>query len=351
MRNECRGLVVNVNTMDLKTTYLGLDLKHPIVASSSPQSKNIDGIQRLADGGASAIVLFSLFEEQIRQEQETLEFLIGRSTYNSPESLSYFPSTADYNAGPADYLELIHKASRAVDVPIIGSLNGVTELGWIEYARDMVEAGAKAIELNIYFLPVDIALTSSEVEDQYIHVVEAVRNAVKVPVTVKLSPFFSSTGNMAKRLVAAGANGLVLFNRFYQPDFDLENRAVESKIDLSQPSEIRLSLLWISMLYGRLQCSLAATTGVETHVEALKYVLAGADAVYTTSSLLRHGEKHLATIVKGFEEWMKQNEYESVKQMKGSMSQQNCAEPGAFVRANYIKVLQSFKNLELTRKT
>ncbi|HWA82246.1 MAG TPA: dihydroorotate dehydrogenase-like protein [Fimbriimonadaceae bacterium] len=337
--------------MDLKTTYLGLDLKHPIVASSSPLSKNLDGVKRLADAGASAIILFSLFEEQIRQEQDILEFLIGRSTYNSPESISYFPSVADYNAGPADYLELIYKASHSVDVPVIGSLNGVTELGWIEYAKDMVEAGAKAIELNIYFLPVDIGLTGAEVEEQYIHVVQAVRQAVKVPVTVKLSPFFSATANMAKRLVDAGASGLVLFNRFYQPDFDLDNRAVESKLDLSQPPEIRLPLLWISVLYGRLKCSLAATTGVESHVEALKYVLAGADAVYTTSSLLRHGEQQLGKIVQGFRDWMEQNEYESVAQMKGSMSQRNCAEPGAFVRANYIKVLQSFKNPAFSRQT
>lgn len=337
--------------MDLTTTYLGLELKHPIVASSSPQSKSADGIKRLADGGAAAITLFSLFEEQIRHEQETLEFLIGRSTYATSESLSYFPGPAEYTVGPGDYLELIYQASRAVDVPIIASLNGITELGWIEYAKDMVEAGAKALELNVFFLPVDIHVTTEQVEEQYIHVVQAVRSAVNVPIAVKLSPFFSSTGYMAKRLVKAGADGLVLFNRFYQPDFDIERRVVESKLELSQPSEIRLPLLWISVLFGQIKCSLAATTGVESEQEALKYVMAGADAVMTTSSLLRHGESHIGTILNGFSTWMEEHAFESVRQMKGSMSQQNCAEPEAFVRANYLKMLQSYPGARAARES
>jgi dihydroorotate dehydrogenase (fumarate) len=329
--------------MDLTTTYLGLELKHPIIASSSPQSKDIDGIKRLAEGGASAIVLFSLFEEQIRNEQETLEFLIGRTTYNSPESLSYFPASAEYNAGPGDYLELIYKASQEVDVPIIASLNGVSELGWIQYAKDMVEAGAKALELNIFFLPVDIAVSGSEVEEQYVNVVRSVRSAVQVPVTVKLSPFFSSTGHMASRLVKAGADGLVLFNRFYQPDFDIEKRVVESRLELSGAPEMRLPLLWISVLHGRLGCSLAATTGVESEEQVLKYLLAGADAVYTTSALLRNGEGYVSHMVDGVRKWMERYDIESVRQMKGSMSYRNCAEPQAVVRANYLKMLQSFR--------
>ena len=328
--------------MDLTTTYLGLELAHPIVASSSPQSNSVEGVQRLAEAGASAITLFSLFEEQIRHEQETIEFVVGRSTYNSPESLSFFPEPGAYDVGPGEYLDLIPEASRAVDVPIIGSLNGVTELGWIEYAKDMVQAGAKALELNIFFLPMDFRLTSQQVEEQYIQVVQSVSKEVPVPVAVKLSPFFSSTGNMAQRLVEAGAQGLVLFNRFYQPDFDLETRTVESRLELSRTSEIRLPLLWISALCGRLDCSLAATTGVEGAEEALKYVMAGADAVMTTSSLLRHGEGHLRTILQGFEQWMDKHEFESVTQMKGSMSLANCAEPEAFVRANYLKMLQSY---------
>lgn len=329
--------------MDLKTNYLGLDLKHPIVASSSPQSKDLDGVKRLADAGASAIVLFSLFEEQIRNEQETLEFLLGRSSYNSPESLNYFPAAAEYNAGPGDYLDLIYNASRAVDVPVIASLNGVTELGWIEYAKDMVQAGAKALELNIFFLPVDIELTAEDVEAQYVAVVRAVRQAVDVPIAVKLSPYFTSTGNLVSKLAKAGANGVVLFNRFYQPDFDLATRSVESKLELSQASEIRLPLLWISLLYGKLPCSLAATTGVESANEIVKYVLAGADAVYSTSALLRNGEGYLAAMVRELEIWMVENEFESIAQLKGSMSHQNCAEPAAMVRANYIKVLQSYQ--------
>lgn len=328
--------------MDLKTTYLGLELAHPLVASSSPQSKNVDGIRRLADAGAAAITLFSLFEEQIRNEQETMEFLMGRSTYSSPESLDYFPQADEYNVGPDAYLELIYQGSRAVDVPLIASLNGITELGWIQYARDIVEAGAKAIELNLYFLPVEFNLASEEVEQQYLDVVRSVREAVDVPIAVKLSPYFTALPNLARRLVEAGADGLVLFNRFYQPDFDIENRVVESKLELSHPLEIRLPLLWISVLRGRLECSLAATTGVEGATEALKYVMGGADAVMTTSSLLRHGERHLRSIVDGMARWMEKHGFESVEQMKGSMSLQNCGEPAAFVRANYLKMLQSY---------
>lgn len=328
--------------MNLSTRYLGLDLKHPIVASSSPQSKTLDGIRRLADAGASAITLFSLFEEQIRAEQESIDFLIGKTTYSSAESLSYFPQSEDYAVGPGEYLNLIYQATQAVDVPIIGSLNGITEHGWVDYAKDMVDAGARAIELNLFFLPVDIMTTSQEVEEQYVRVVETVSSAVSVPITVKLSPYFSSTGHMARRLVEAGAQGLVLFNRFYQPDFDVEGRVVQSRLDLSQPSEIRLPLLWISVLFDRLHCSLAATTGVHSSLEVVKYLMAGADAVMTTSSLLKHGEDHLSTMLNDLQEWMSSHGFESVEQMKGSMSLKNCAEPEAFVRSNYLKVLQSF---------
>jgi len=328
--------------MDLTTKYLGLELKHPIVASSSPQSKNLDGIKRLAEGGAAAITLFSLFEEQIRHEQERIEFLIGRTTYSSAESLSYFPDADEYNVGPGDYLELIYQASHSVDVPIIASLNGVTEHGWVEYAKDMVEAGAKALELNIFFLPVDISVSSEEVEAQYVNVVKTVSEAITVPVAVKLSPFFSSTGHLARRLVDAGASGLVLFNRFYQPDFDIEGRTVESRLDLSQATEIRLPLLWISVLFGQLRCSLGATSGVQSAAEVVKYLMAGADAVMSTSALLRYGENHLGTMVQDLQDWMARHDFESVAQMKGSMSQRNCAEPEAFVRSNYIKILQSY---------
>ena len=335
--------------MDLRTTYLGLELEHPIVASSSPLSKDLDGIKRLAEAGASAIILFSLFEEQIQKDRESLEFIIDKSSFGYAESLSFFPEPDDYDVGPYGYLELIHQASRAVDVPIIGSLNGVSEHGWSGYAKDMVSAGAAAIELNVYFLPVDLEISSQEVEEQYLRVVRTVRDAVEVPIAVKLSPYFSSTGNMAKRLVAAGANGLVLFNSFYQPDFDIEKRLVESRLELSQPAEIRLPLLWLSVLYGKLECSLGATTGVQSEREVVKYLMAGADAVMSTSALLRAGEEHLGTLVKGLGSWMDRHGYESVAQMKGSMSLQNCAEPEALVRANYIKMLQSYRQNAFSR--
>ena len=329
--------------MNLSTKYLGLDLKHPLVASASPQSKNVDGVKKLADAGASAIVLFSLFEEQIRHEREAIEFLIGRSTYNHPESLSFFPPQEDFNVGPGEYLDLIYDASRAIDVPLIASLNGVTELGWIEYAKDMVQAGAKALELNIFLLPTDVHLSGAEVEEQYVRIVSSVKEAVHVPIAVKLSPFFSSIGNMASRLAKAGADGVVLFNRFYQPDFDIENRIVESRLELSRASEIRLPLLCISVLHGLLPCSLAASTGVESANEVVKYVMAGADAVMTTSALLRNGENYLRKLITDFTQWMAEHEFESVAQMKGSMSYRNCAEPEAMVRANYLRMLQSFK--------
>lgn len=330
--------------MDLSTTYLGLPLKHPIVASSSPISRSLDGIKRMEDAGAAAVVLFSLFEEQIRYENESLDFLTELGTESFPEALSYFPAVDDYRVGPESYLNLIRQATATVDIPIIASLNGVTETGWTEYAKLMVEAGAKAIELNIYYIPADLAVTGRQVEERYVRVVEQVRRAVNVPIAVKLNPFFSAVGDMAKRFVDAGADGLVLFNRFYQPDFDIEEMDVVTDLELSTASEIRLPLLWIAVLHGRIGCSLAATRGVQTHKEVIKYLMAGADAVMTTSALLRNGVGHLKTLVDGLEDWMQRRGYESVAQMKGSMSQQKVADPAAFERANYIKVLQSYKS-------
>jgi dihydroorotate dehydrogenase (fumarate) len=330
--------------MDLKTTYLGLELKHPIVASASPLSRTLEGIRRLEDAGASAIVLFSLFEEQIRYEQDSLDYLTEAGTETFAESLTYFPAVKDYRVGPDEYLELIRAATKAVDVPIIASLNGVTNTGWTEYAREMVEAGAKAIELNIYHIPANITETGREVEQRYIDVVKAVRASVKAPVSVKLSPFFSSMGEMARRLVEAGADGLVLFNRFYQPDFDLDELEVIPDMELSTASEIRLPLLWIAVLHGRIEASLAATRGVQSGIEVVKYLMAGADAVMTTSALLRNGVGHLTTLIDGMRIWMEKRGYTSVAQMKGSMSQQKVADPAAFERANYIKVLQSYRS-------
>lgn len=330
--------------MDLRTNYLGLDLVHPLVASASPLSKTLDGIKRLEDAGSSAIVLFSLFEEQIRYENESFEFLSAAGAESFGEAISYFPQVEDYRVGPESYLELIRQASRACSVPIIASLNGVTTAGWTDYARLMVEAGAKAIELNIFYIPADITTSGRDVEQRYVDIVKAVSGAVSAPVSVKLNPFFSSIGEMARRLVEAGAGGLVLFNRFYQPDFDLDELEVVPNLELSTASEIRLPLLWIAVLHGRLPCSLAATRGVQSGIEVIKYLLAGADAVMTTSALLRHGVGHMKTLLKGMTEWMERRDYESVAQLKGSMSQQKVADPSAFERANYIKVLQSYKS-------
>jgi len=330
--------------MDLKTTYLGLELKHPIVASASPLSRTLDGIRRLEDAGASAIVMFSLFEEQIRYEQDSLDYLTEAGTEAFAESITYFPSVGDYRVGPDTYLELIRAASQACSVPIIGSLNGVSNAGWTEYAREIIDAGAKALELNIYYIPGDISVTGRDVEQRYIDVVKAVRASIKAPVSVKLSPFFSSTGDMARQLVDAGADGLVLFNRFYQPDFDLDELEVVPDMELSTASEIRLPLLWIAVLHGRLKVSLAATRGVQSGTEVIKYLLAGADAVMTTSALLRNGVSHLATLIDGMKIWMERRGYSSVAQMKGSMSQKNVANPEAFERANYIKILQNYKS-------
>lgn len=334
--------------MDLTTTYLGLELEHPIVASAGPLSSTLDGIRRLEEGGASAVVLFSLFEEQIRHDNESFDFLYEQGMERFPESLSYFPEVGDYHVGPEEYLNLVRSASQATDIPIVGSLNGVTDEGWTEYAAEIEAAGAGAIELNVFFIPADVSLTGREVEERYVRVVRRVKDAVDIPVAVKLSPFFSSTGEMARRLVEAGADGLVLFNRFYQPDFDLERLEVVPNLELSTPNEIRLPLLWIAVLHGRLEASLAATTGVHGAEEAIKYLMAGADVAMTTSALLRNGPGHAATIVRDLTSWMEKRGYESVRQMKGSMSQRKVADPAAFERANYIKVLESYESPYLT---
>jgi len=330
--------------MDLRTTYMGMELKHPIVASASPLSGTVANIKRLEDAGASAVVMFSLFEEQLRHESAALEHLMTFSAESSPEAQNYFPEVDDYTVGPDSYLDLLRRASEAVDIPIMGSLNGITNTGWIEYAQLMQQAGAKGIELNVYYIPADLTTDSREVEQRYIDIIKSVKAAVSVPVAVKLSPFFSAIGSMAKSLDDAGADALVLFNRFYQPDFDLEKLDVAPNLSLSTPEEIRLPLLWIAVLYGRLRASLGATRGVHTPVEVVKYLMAGADAVMTTSALLKNGIDYLTTLRDGLETWMEMHNYVSVAQMKGSMSQQNVADPTAFERANYIKTLESYKS-------
>lgn len=329
-------------TVDLRTRYLGLELRSPIVASPSPLTGELDSALQLVAAGAAAIVLPSLFEEEIVHEEIELNRSLEVGADQFAEALDYFPHIASF-AGVGDrYLARLRQIKAQAGVPVIASLNASTPGGWVRYAGLMEEAGADALELNLYHVAADPSRTAADMETRDLDLIAAVRDAISIPLAVKLSPYYSALASFARAAVERGADGLVLFNRFYQPDFDLETRTVESRLELSRTSEIRLPLLWISALCGRLDCSLAATTGVEGAEEALKYVMAGADAVMTTSSLLRHGEGHLRTILQGFEQWMDKHEFESVTQMKGSMSLANCAEPEAFVRANYLKMLQSY---------
>ena len=330
--------------MNLKTKYMGLELKNPLIASASPLSESVDGIKKLEEAGIGAVVMFSLFEEQLQQEATSLDQHLTEGTDSFAEALSYFPHASDYKVGPERYLEILHQASQQVQIPILGSLNGISSTGWIEYARKMQDAGAKGIELNLYYIPTSSKLSASAVEKQYIDVVQAVKAAVTIPVAVKLSPFFTSLASTARKLKRAGADALVLFNRFYQPDFDLDELAVSSTLNLSTAEEIRLPLRWIAILRSQLRISLAATTGVQTSTEVVKYLLAGADAVMTTSALLHHGPGYAAKLIEGLEQWMELKEYTSVKQMKGAMSQKSVADPTAFERANYIKILEKFKS-------
>ena len=328
---------------DLTTTYMGLTLKNPIVPSASPLAKRVDSIKQMEDAGAGAITMYSLFEEQIDLEALAQHNFVEQTTFMSAEATAYFPKAADYNRGPEGYLELIRQAKEAVDVPVIGSLNGVTPGGWTRYARLIQDAGADALELNVYMLPTRLDLTSDGVENTYLEILRDVKASVKIPVAMKLSPFFSSLPNMARRLDKAGANALVLFNRFYQPDFDLEELAVTPHLVLSTPWEMRLPLRWIAILYGHIKASMALTTGVHTPDDVVKAVMAGADIANVASVLLERGPSHISELLGGLRQWMEEHEYESVAQMKGALSQRNVTEPAAFERANYMKVLGSWK--------
>ncbi len=329
--------------MDLKTNYMGLELSNPLVPSAGPLSQKLDGIRRMEDAGASAIVMFSLFEEQLQQDAEALEAYTTAGTDSFAEGLSFFPSSGAFQVGPDQYLKLIQNATEATNIPIIGSLNGVSDEGWTKYAKLIEQAGARALELNIYYIPSDFNQTGAEVEQQYIDVLRAVKSTVSIPVSVKLSPFFSSMGNIARRLVSEGADGLVLFNRFYQPDFDLEELTVLPNLELSTPYEIRLPLLWIGMLYGEVKTSLAATRGVHSAREVIKYIMAGADVVGCTSCLLTHGIGYLNQLLVDLRDWMEKNEYDSIDLMRGSMSRRAVADTTAFERANYIKIIEKYK--------
>ena len=328
--------------MNLSTQYLGLKLVSPLVVSASPLSRKVEAIRRMEDSGAGAVVLWSLFEEQIEHDAEELEHYLNYGTERFAESLTFFPRAAEYHLGPDQYLEHIRRAKKAVGIPVIASLNGVSPRGWVNYAKMAQEAGADAIELNVYYIPTQGKLTADEVEDIYLSVLRAVKEKVTVPVAMKLSPFFSSTANFAVRADAAGADGLVLFNRFYQPDIDLEALEVRPNLVLSTSTEMRLPMRWIAILYGRLKASLAATTGVHTGADAAKMILAGADVVMMCSALLKNGIGHLATVCRDLAAVLESKEYDSVAQARGVLSQKNCAEPAAFERANYMKALTTF---------
>ena len=328
--------------LDLTTTYLGLHLKNPLVASASPLSRKIDSARRLEDAGAAAIVMYSLFEEQITHDSHELNHYLERGTHSFAESLSYFPDLEHYNLGPEPYLEHLHSLKQAVGIPVIGSLNGISSGGWIDYAHKIEQAGADALELNIYYLPTDVDLGASELEESYVQLVRDVRSRIKLPIALKLSPFFTSLPHIARRFVEAGANGLVLFNRFYQPDFDLEELEVIPNLELSTPHELRLPLRWIAILYGRIAADFALTSGVHTAQDVLKAMMAGANVAMMTSTLLQNGTGRLMHILNDLQEWMEAHEYESIAQMRGSMSQQAIADPAAFERANYMKALNSF---------
>ncbi len=329
--------------MDLSTTYLGLKLKNPLVPSASPLSRNVDNIKRLEDAGASAVVMHSLFEEQISFEASELDHFLSHGTESYAEALSFFPEADEYNVGPDEYLEHIRAAKESSSIPIIGSLNGVSTGGWIDYAKKIEDAGADALEMNVYFVPTDAKLASPDVEKLYLDILAAVKKNIKIPVAMKLSPFFSSVSNFCKQLDEAGADGLVLFNRFYQPDINLENLEITPNLVFSTPFEMRLPLRWIAILYGNIKASMAATTGIYTGQDAIKMLMAGADVTMLCSALLTHGIDRVGMILSQMQQWMEENEYESVDMMKGSMSQKSCPEPAAFERANYMKALHSFE--------
>ena len=324
---------------DLSTTYMGLQLRTPLVASASPLSHQLDGIRRLEDAGASAIVLYSLFEEQIRQDEREIEFYLHAGTESYAESLTYFPMPIDFHVGPQGYLNHILRAKDAVRVPIIASLNGSSFGGWTGIAKRIEQAGADAIECNIYFVPSDMNCSSADIEKRYIDIFRAVKHSVDIPVAVKLSPFFTNMAGMAKRLDEKGADALVLFNRLYQPDIDLENLEICPNVLLSTPQDLRLPLTWIGILYGRIKANLAGTGGIQTGQDALKLLMAGASATMMCSSLLRHGLGRIRQVEQEMIEWMEQHEYDSICQLQGSLSQLHCPDPSAFERAQYMRAV------------
>lgn len=331
---------------DLSTTYLGLRLKNPLVASAAqPVSDKVEKVVKLEEAGIAAVVMYSLFEEQIIHESLELDHYLSYGTETSAEVNAYYPQTGNFTLTPDAYIEALNKTKKAVKIPVIGSLNGVSTGGWIKYARKIEDAGADALELNLYYLPTDPAITSSELEENYVTLVRDICKSIKIPVAVKLSSFFTAIPNVTKRLADAGAKGLVLFNRFYQPDIDLEALEVVPNLVLSTSFAMRLPLRWIAILYGRVQADLALTSGVHTAEDVLKAMMAGANVAMMTSELLQKGFGRVPAILADLEKWMVDHEYQSIEQMRGSMSHRSVAEPAAFERANYMKVLNSFKSL------
>src|SRR5579871_1701852 len=349
-KNRCRRGRVRARggiMIDLSTTYLGLKLRTPLVASASPLSRDMDGLRRLEDVGASAVVLYSLFEEQLRQEEIDLDYHLNAGTESSPESITFFPQASEFHTGPEGYLKHIRQAKAAVRIPIIASLNGSTLGGWTKFAGDIQRAGADAIECNIYTIPTDARFTAADIEKSYLDIVRAVKSTVTIPVAVKLSPFFSNFANMAHRFDEAGADGLVLFNRFYQPDIDLEELEIRPNVLLSSQQALRLPLTWIGILYGRVKASLAGTSGVHTAEDVVKLLMVGANVTMLCSSLMRHGVNHLRHLDREVRDWMEEHEYESVQQMQGSMSQQRCPDPGAFERAQYMRAVKGMTHIHM----
>jgi dihydroorotate dehydrogenase (fumarate) len=328
--------------MDLTTDYMGLRLRNPLIASASPLNDDIGTLRALEDHGAGAVVLPSIFEEQIVAEWREFERRTQVPASGFAEAQTYFPTYNGYGFGPERYLDIVRRAKAAIGIPVIASLNGVSDVGWIDYARGLQQAGADAIELNIYLIPADLTITGRDVEQHYLDVLGAVKGAVSIPVAVKLAPYFSATGAMARALADGGADALVLFNRFYQPDIDIVKLRLSMSLELSTPAEMRLPLLWIAILYGRVSASLAASTGVESADDVFKYLLAGADTVMTTSSLLRHGVSHMRTLVDGLSALLAAREIDSLSEVRGRMSQQNVNNPTAFERVNYVHILQGY---------
>jgi dihydroorotate dehydrogenase (fumarate) len=330
---------------DLSTTYLGLELKNPLVASASPLSKKVENAKKLEEAGVSAIVMYSLFEEQIIHESLELDHYLTRGTHAFAEAMTYLPDLDTYNIGPEKYVGHVSALKKAVSIPVIASLNGVSKGGWVRYARLMQDAGADAVELNMYYLSADPDLTGQELEDNYVELVAEVKAALSIPLAFKLSPFITSLPNFARRLVTAGADGLVLFNRFYQPDFDLQELEVLRTLELSDSSDLLLPLRWVSILYGKIDADLALTSGVHNAQDVLKSMMAGARVAMLTSAILQDGYEVIPSILTDLQAWMETYEYTSIKQMQGSMSQRSVAEPAAFERSNYIRILNSFRDL------